>query len=116
MPALIWIVALPLSVAVLAVVGQELRYLHWRRNAAKDRQDIFHSSSVFHVATIVSLAPGQELLAGVRDFVSASEAVGAEIVYAGKIAANPMISSQIPHGRPGLAHFLAEVSVMSEQT
>ena len=83
-------------VALVAVVAQEIRYLNKRRNIVHDRQSIFHSSDVFHVATVLKLEPGQELLAAVGALVDAIEADGATVVYAGQIAVNALVSKQIP--------------------
>ena len=94
-----WSVSILVIVALLAVCGQQYRYLRARRDVVADRQELFHSSSAFHVATVVSLSPGQELLEGVRDFVDAIERDGAKVVYAGKVAVNAIQSSQIPAAR-----------------
>jgi hypothetical protein len=96
MTALYWIVSIVLIVALVAIGGQHYRYLRARRDFVADRQPLLHSSSAFHVATVLALSPGQELLSGVRDFVSATKAAGATVVYAGKMAVNAMQSSQIP--------------------
>ena len=96
MTGLIWAGSILLIVVLLAIAGQQYRYLRVRRDIAKDRQALFHSSSAFHAATLVELSPGQELLSGVRDFVEAIERTGATVVYAGKIAVNGLHSSQIP--------------------
>lgn len=86
-----------LSMAVLlAVCAQEYRYHRTRRDLAGDRQALLHSPSAFHVATLLQLKPGRDLLASVRDFVGASERAGATVVYAGKIAVNAMQSAQVP--------------------
>jgi hypothetical protein len=55
--------------------------------AAVDRQQLFHSPSAFHVATIFIRSPDQELFSRVRDFVKASEGAGAKVVYAGSVNA-----------------------------
>ncbi len=96
MTGLYWTVSILLIVVLLAIVGQQYRYLRTRRDVVADRQNLFHSASVFHVATLLELSPGQELLCGVRDFVDANERAGAAVVYAGKIAVNALQSSQIP--------------------
>jgi uncharacterized protein (DUF1330 family) len=96
MTGLYWTVSILLVAALLAVAGQHYRYLRTRRDVVADRQDLFHSSSAFHVATVLALSPDQELLSGVRDFVDAVERAGATVVYAGKIAVNALQSSQIP--------------------
>ncbi len=96
MTGIYWAGSILLIAAVLAAGGQHYRYLRARRDVVADRQDLFHSSSAFHVATVVELSPGQELLAGVRDFVGAIERDGATVVYAGKIAVNALQSRQIP--------------------
>jgi hypothetical protein len=50
-----------LAIAVLLAIGaQHHRYLRARRDVVADRQELFHSSSVFHVATRLSLSPGQK--------------------------------------------------------
>ncbi len=89
-------ILLLLPIVVLAVVGQEFRYLKIRRDLAVDRQALFHPSTVFHVATVMKLAPNQNLLTGVRDFVESVEQSGAEVVYAGKVVINARPSKQIP--------------------
>jgi uncharacterized protein (DUF1330 family) len=85
-----------LALVIVAVVGQEVRYLKIRRDLVMDRQAPFHPATVFHVATMLKLAPGQDLLAGVRDFVESVEESGAEVVYAGKVLINARTSKQIP--------------------
>ena len=73
-----------LAVALVAIAAQEYRYFETRRNVVADRQAIFHSSSVFHVATLLTLSPEQELLPAVGSFTDASEEAGGHVVYAGK--------------------------------
>jgi hypothetical protein len=96
MRALFWIVSILLVVGIVAIAAQQYRYLRARRDRVADRQPLFHSSSAFHVATLVALSPGQDLLSSVRGLVSAIESNGAKVVYAGKIAVNAMASSQLP--------------------
>ncbi len=96
MKILFWTISVLLIVALLAVAGQHFRYLSARRDVVMDRQELFHSSSVFHVATVLELSPNQPLLSGVKTFVDAIEQGGAQVVYAGKIAANALQSSQLP--------------------
>jgi hypothetical protein len=96
MNSVYWFVSVLLVVVLLAVIAQEVRYLRWRRDIAADRQSLFHSSRVFHVATVVSLSAEQELLPAIREFVEASEAAGGKVIYAGKIADNGLRSNQIP--------------------
>jgi hypothetical protein len=95
MQGLYWTVSIVLVVVLLAIAGQQYRYLRWRRDVAADQQVLLHSSSVFHVATLVALSPGQKLLAGVRDLVDASEDAGGSVVYAGKMVVNALKSRQI---------------------
>ncbi len=92
----VWIVSIVLVVAVLAVALQHFRYLRTRRNVVADRQAVFHSNAAFHVVTVVALDSDQELLSATRSFVSASEAAGGKAIYAGKMAANALVSNQIP--------------------
>jgi hypothetical protein len=96
MSSLYWILTALLILAMLAIAGQEYRYFRTRRDVVMDRQELFHSSSVFHVATVLALSPGQGLLAAVRKFVDVIERDGASVVYAGKIAVNALQSGQIP--------------------
>jgi uncharacterized protein (DUF1330 family) len=93
---LYWIGSILLIGALLAVASQHYRYLRTRRDVVADRQELFHSSSAFHTATLLVLSPDQELLRGVGEFVDAIERDGATVVYAGKIAVNALQSSQIP--------------------
>ena len=48
------------------------------------------------VVEVLELSPNQPLLSGVKTFVDAIEQGGAQVVYAGKIAANALQSSQLP--------------------
>jgi uncharacterized protein (DUF1330 family) len=93
---LYWTGSILLIVLLLAVASQHYRYLRTRRDVVADRQELFHSSSAFHTATLLVLSPDQELLRGVGEFVDAIERDGATVVYAGKIAVNALQSSQIP--------------------
>lgn len=96
MTGLYWTGSIFLIVLLLAVASQHYRYLRTRRDVVADRQELFHSSSAFHTATLLVLSPDQELLRGVGEFVDAIERDGATVVYAGKIAVNALQSSQIP--------------------
>jgi hypothetical protein len=79
------------------VIGIHLRnHSQLRHGVLFDRQDLFHSSDVFHVVTAVKLKPGQELLEGVGRFVAGVEQLGAEVVYAGKVAFVARKSQQMP--------------------
>ena len=90
------ILAVLVLVALVAVIAQHLRYHDTRRNRVADRQRPLHSSSVFHVVTLVRLEPGQDLRSGMRALVAASEGAGAQAIYAGKIAFNAIQSQQLP--------------------
>ena len=96
MKVLLSLIAAVVVVALVAVLLQEWRYLRIRRDLAGDQQSLFHSSSVFHVVSLLKLAPGQELLDGVRDYVNSVEKNGAQVVYAGKTVINGRTSSQLP--------------------
>jgi uncharacterized protein (DUF1330 family) len=78
------ITATLLAGALVAIVAQEYRYFEIRRDVVADHQAIFHSSSVFHVATLLTLSADQRLLTAVESFVDASEGAGGHVVYAGK--------------------------------
>jgi hypothetical protein len=93
--ALLWIVSVALLAGATAVGAQHVRYLRARRDAAADRQALFHPASAFHVATYLDLAPEQPLLPAVRGFVDASEEAGGQVVYAGKTAGIALESSQV---------------------
>lgn len=94
------IAAATLLLLLLLVLGvafaQEYRFLNTRRDVAMDRQALFHGRGVFHVVTMLRLAPGQALLSGVGEFVQAAESAGAEIIYAGKVVVNARRSRQLP--------------------
>ena len=79
------IIATLLVVAVVAIAAQEYRYAKVRRDVVADRQAIFHSSSVFHVVTLLTLSAEQELLSAVGSFADANEDVGGHVVFAGKV-------------------------------
>ena len=96
MTGLYWTLSVLLILVLLAVAAQHFRYLRTRRNVVADRQELLHSPSALHAATLLSLSPGQPLLSGVREFVDAIERGRATVVYAGKIAVNALQSSQIP--------------------
>ncbi len=96
MTGLYWTLSVLLILVLLAVAAQHFRYLRTRRNVVADRQELLHSPSALHAATLLSLSPGQQLLSGVREFVDAIERDRATVVYAGKIAVNALQSSQIP--------------------
>jgi hypothetical protein len=93
---LVGAILLLLAMVVVAIVGQEFRYLRIRRDRAMDRQELFHPSTVFHVVTVVKLRPNLELRPGVRDFVESVQRSGAEVVYAGMVVINARPSRQIP--------------------
>jgi hypothetical protein len=70
-----------LAIGVLLGIGaQHHRYLRAPRDVVADRQELFHSRSAFHAATMLALSPGQELLSGVRAFLEANERAGAKVV------------------------------------
>ncbi len=86
-----------LAVALVAIAAQEYRYFKTRRDLVADRQSIFHSSSVFHVATLLTLSAEQELLSSVGSFADASEDAGGHVVFAGKIfqsGSSPQIADE----------------------
>jgi uncharacterized protein (DUF1330 family) len=93
---LLGLISVLVLIVLLAIFFQQWRYVGIRRNLAGDRQALFHSGSVFHVVSLLKLAPDQELLSGVREFVDAVEKDGAEVVYAGKTVINGRTSSQLP--------------------
>lgn len=92
----LWLGAALVAVALLAAIAQHRRYLETRREILGDRQPIAHSSRTFHVVTLLDLTEGQELLAAVGGFVTATEAAGGSAVYAGKVVAKALVSEQIP--------------------
>jgi len=96
MTGMLGVISTILIVALLAAAAQEYRYFRTRRNIVHDQQDLFHSSSAFHTATLVALSPEQDLLIGVGDYVKALERNSGSVVYAGKIAALGLISRQLP--------------------
>jgi len=86
-----------LALAVLVVGIHLWNQLQLRRGVLFDRQDLFHSSDAFHVVSALKLKPGQELLEGVGRYVKGVEQLGAEVIYAGKVAfPKPRKSRQMP--------------------
>jgi hypothetical protein len=88
-----------LALLLLALAGaclwQEARYLRIRREIVQDRQPILHGD-VFHVLTLLELAPGAELFGAVRRFGDAVESGGGgRVVYAGKVALDALSSKQL---------------------
>jgi hypothetical protein len=89
------IVALVLLTVAGACLWQEARYLRIRREIVQDRQPILHGD-VFHVLTLLELAPGAELFESVRRLRDAVEAGGGgRFVYAGKVALDALSSAQL---------------------
>ncbi len=86
-----------IAVAVVGVSVHLWNHAQLRRDVLFDRQTMLHSSDAFHVVSAISLAPGQDLLDGVRRYVDGVGAHGAEVVYAGKLAfPAPRKSRQMP--------------------
>jgi|TARA_B100000959_G_scaffold1715_1_gene1859 hypothetical protein len=90
------VIAALLVVALIAIAAQEYRYAKVRHDIVVDRQSIFHSSSVFHVVTLLALSTEQELLSAVRSFADVSKDVGGQIIYAGKVFQSGS-SRQVPY-------------------
>ena len=86
-----------IAVAVVGVGVHLWNHAQLRHDVLFDRQVMLHSSDAFHVVSAISLAPGQDLLDGVRRYVDGVGAHGAEVVYAGKLAfPAPRKSRQMP--------------------
>ena len=96
MKLVLGLISVIVLVVLVAICIQEFRYLEIRRNLAGDRQDLFYSRQAFHVVSALKLAPDQELLSGVREFVNGVQKSGAEVIYAGKTVVNGRTSSQLP--------------------
>jgi hypothetical protein len=92
----LWILLVLVAAFLIAGVLQHLRYLDIRRDLAMDNQEMLYASESLHVVTVLKLETGQDLLDGVGAFVEATEAQGASVVYAGRIAVNALKSAQIP--------------------
>jgi hypothetical protein len=89
------IVALVLLSVAGACLWQEARYLRIRREIVQDRQPLLHGD-VFHVLTLLELAPGRELFESVRRLRDAVEAGGGgRFVYAGKVVLDALSSAQL---------------------
>jgi len=84
------------SVILVGIIAQEWRYYSVRRNTIKDQQNLFHGSNVFHVITALKLAPEQELINAVKNYIETVKNRGAKVIYAGKVIINATRSSQIP--------------------
>ncbi len=95
------VVLLALVGLVAAVVWQQMRYLHARRDIVQDAQPLMYSSDAFHVLTFLhnerGATPGADdraLFAAMRDLRAAAESEGdAHVVYAGKVAVNALAST-----------------------
>ena len=85
-----------LAIVLVAIAAQQYRYAKLRDDVVADRQAIFHSSSVFHVVTLLKLSAEQELLSAIGSFVDASEEAGGHAVYAGKVFQSGS-STQVPY-------------------
>jgi hypothetical protein len=97
------VLAIVVLAAVAACLWQEARYLRIRREVVQDRQPILHGD-VFHVLTLLELAPGQDLLGAVRKLRGSVElGGGGRVVYAGKVALDALSSAQL------VEHFGEEV-------
>jgi hypothetical protein len=92
----LWILLVLVAAFLIAGVLQHLRYLDIRRDLAMDNQEMLYASESLHVVTVLKLEAGQDLVEGVGAFVKATEARGASVVYAGRIAVNALKSEQIP--------------------
>ncbi len=99
------IILLALVGLVAAVVWQQMRYLHARRDIVHDTQPLMYSGGVFHVLTFLYYDAGATsgaddgdgaLFAAMRDLRAAAESAGdAHVVYAGKVAVNALASKQL---------------------
>ncbi len=98
------IILLALFGIIAAVVWQQLRYLHARRDIVHDTQQLVYSGGAFHVVTFLYYGAGatqgaaddHDLFAAIRDLRSAAESGGAaHVVYAGKVAVNALASKQL---------------------
>ncbi len=98
------IILLALIGIIAAVVWQQMRYLHARRDIVHDTQPLVYSSGAFHVVTFLYFDAGatptavddRALFAAMRDLRAASESAGdAHVVYAGKVAVNALASKQL---------------------
>jgi hypothetical protein len=102
------------AVAIAAVAWQEQRYLHLRRTVVQDRQALLYTGGTFHVLSFLQHASAHApvapefvrppafadrdaaLLSALRALKQAAELGGnARVVYAGKVAANALTSTQL---------------------
>lgn len=105
------IVALVLLSVVGASLWQEARYLRIRREVVQDRQPILHGD-VFHVLTLLELAPGGDLFGAVRKLRDVVETGGGgRVVYAGKVALDALSSAQLVEHFGGTVRWSAVVLV-----
>jgi hypothetical protein len=98
------IILLALIGIIAAVVWQQLRYLHARRDVVHDTQPLMYSGDAFHVVTFLyfdaGATPGttddRALFTAMRDLRAATESGrDARVVYAGKVAVNALASKQL---------------------
>ncbi len=86
-----------LGVLAAAMTWQHGRYLHIRRELARDRQALLHSSEALHVVSYLRVAEGQDPLAPSRALASAIRSSGrGTVVYAGRVALVGIPSAQLP--------------------
>jgi len=96
MKLILTLIAIPISLLLIAALAQQWRYHRIRRDIVMDRQPLFHDAKALHVITALKLGPDQRLLPGVKAFVDGLEATGALVVYAGKTVITGTQSSQLP--------------------
>lgn len=89
-----------LLVVLAAMTWQHVRTLRWRRDVIHDRQPLLYGAETFHVLTFVRLAPGADLVEGLRKTRNALEGTGGALfVYAGKTAFIGRLSTQLDERR-----------------
>jgi uncharacterized protein (DUF1330 family) len=90
------LIGLMVLVVLVATVVQHVRYQNLRHGVVGDAQSAFHSPGVFHVVTVFSPGPDQDLIGAVGEFVTLVRRQGGRPIYAGKIVATAIRSRQIP--------------------
>lgn len=77
------------------MIWQHQRYDDARHSRLHDTQSLFHGSDTLHVVTFLELAPGDDLFQVAGNLRQAAEGATGKLVYAGKVALNALMSTQL---------------------
>ncbi len=80
---------------ISAMLWQHSRYVSIRRDIVDDRQPLLYSAQKFHAVTYLKLEEGKDVFDGLRAVRDVIESNGGEVVYAGLIGMEIVLSKQI---------------------